>query len=58
MCVNRHNWEVLPRFGGGDMFTLRKKAFVYEVINTCVERWVVIECITNDLGDGKFNRDD
>lgn len=28
----RHGWELMPRFGGGDAFTLRQKRFVYEVI--------------------------
>lgn len=31
--TNRHGWELMPRFGGGDMFSLRRKKFVYEVIN-------------------------
>lgn len=31
--IHRHGWELMPRFGGGDMFSLRRKKFVYEVIN-------------------------
>lgn len=34
----RHGWDVMPRFGGGDVFTLRQKRFVYEVINKSVKQ--------------------